>query len=138
MTSPTQSETIPDEIVMTALNTVLKPLGTNLRHYMPVHRDEAIEAMRDVLIGAMRNGFTAGFAASGEGYNGEYPFEGIDLEADDGWRAMRERILLNTNHQSRPALLLSASAMPETDSLPSAVSGSHSAHRVPSKAKETA
>ncbi len=32
-----------------ALNTILKPLGSNLRHYMPVHRDAAIEAMRKVL-----------------------------------------------------------------------------------------
>lgn len=32
-----------------ALNTVLKPLGTDLKHYMAVHRDEAIEAMRKVL-----------------------------------------------------------------------------------------
>lgn len=32
-----------------ALNAVLKPLGTNLKHYMAVHRDESIEAMRKVL-----------------------------------------------------------------------------------------
>lgn len=32
-----------------ALNAVLKPLGTNLKHYMAVHRDEAIEAMAKAL-----------------------------------------------------------------------------------------
>lgn len=38
-----------DERATEALNAVLKPLGTNLRHYMPVHRDEAVKAMRKVL-----------------------------------------------------------------------------------------
>lgn len=39
--------------------------------------DELVEA-------AFRQGFYAGFRATGEGYNGEYPFEGEDIEADEG------------------------------------------------------
>lgn len=33
-----------------ALNAILKPLGTHLRHYMPVHRDATIAVMRDILV----------------------------------------------------------------------------------------
>jgi hypothetical protein len=42
-------EDIGDAVVFTALETVLKPLGTSLKHYMPVSRAEAIKAMRGVL-----------------------------------------------------------------------------------------
>ncbi len=40
---------IPDEVCIAALELVLKPLGTSLRHYMPVHKADAIAAMRGVL-----------------------------------------------------------------------------------------
>lgn len=36
-----------------ALNAVLEPLGTNLKHYMHVHRDRAIESMSKVLDAAL-------------------------------------------------------------------------------------
>lgn len=32
-----------------AVNAVLAPLGTHLRHYMPVHREDAVEAMAKVI-----------------------------------------------------------------------------------------
>lgn len=38
-----------DDEIMALINDVLKPLGTSLRHYMPVHKAEAIAAMRKVL-----------------------------------------------------------------------------------------
>lgn len=41
----------------------------------------------------MRQGFLLGFAASGEGYNGEYPFDGEGFEADPNWVEMRDRVL---------------------------------------------
>ena len=54
MTSPSE---IPEalkakarEEAGTVLNSVLKPLGTNLRHYMDIHRDAAIEAMCAALL----------------------------------------------------------------------------------------
>jgi len=45
MTAP-----IPDEVAIAALELVLKPLGTSLRHYEPRHKVAAIEAMRGVLM----------------------------------------------------------------------------------------
>jgi len=45
---PTGGE-IPEAVVIAALETVLKPLGTSLRHYMPTSKAAAIEAMRGVL-----------------------------------------------------------------------------------------
>lgn len=33
---------------------VLKPLGTKLAHYMPVHRDAAVEAMRVIVEGTIQ------------------------------------------------------------------------------------
>ena len=41
---------IPDEVCAAAIDLVLLPLGTALRHYMPVHKTQAIEAMRGVLL----------------------------------------------------------------------------------------
>jgi hypothetical protein len=41
--------TIPEPVAEAAIDTILKPLGTRLRHYMPVHKAEAIKAMQGVL-----------------------------------------------------------------------------------------
>lgn len=38
--------------------------------------------------------YLAGFMASGEGYNGEYPFEFANIEDDADWLKMRDRDLL--------------------------------------------
>lgn len=46
------SNTITDEIVIRALNNVLRPLGTKLDNYMPIHRDAAINEMRTVFVAA--------------------------------------------------------------------------------------
>jgi len=40
---------IPDEVCIAAIEIVLKPLGSTLRHYESRHRVAAIEAMRGVL-----------------------------------------------------------------------------------------
>jgi hypothetical protein len=46
--------------------------------------------MSDDLI---RAAFRAGFECSAEGYNGEYPFEGQNVEADAEWCKMRDRAI---------------------------------------------
>lgn len=45
----TEGPDIPDEVAIAALETVLKPLGMKLAHYMPASKAAAIEAMRSVL-----------------------------------------------------------------------------------------
>ena len=47
-----------------------------------------IEYLKNLLNAA----YLAGFNASGEGYNGEYPFQdcGTSPEKDDGWRFARD------------------------------------------------
>lgn len=45
------------------------------------------------LVVALENAFLAGFLASAEGYNGEYPFEGKDPRESSGWVAVRNRDL---------------------------------------------
>lgn len=40
---------IPDAVCIAAIETVLKPLGTSLRHYEARHKIAAVEAMRGVL-----------------------------------------------------------------------------------------
>ncbi len=40
---------IPEPVAIAALETILRPLGTSLKHYMPVHKAAAIEAMQGVL-----------------------------------------------------------------------------------------
>lgn len=52
-------------------------------------RREIAAAIRE----AQREAYRAGFITSAEGYNGEYPFEGIDPETDARWVAQRDRIL---------------------------------------------
>lgn len=44
---------------------------------------------------AFRAGFYAGFAASGEGWNGEYPFQdkGIDIKTHEGINARLEKAM---------------------------------------------
>lgn len=43
------TDTVSDEVCTAAIELVLRPLGTSLRHYMPVHKADAIAAMRGVL-----------------------------------------------------------------------------------------
>ena len=43
---------------------------------------------------AARLGYRLGFEASAEGWNGEYPFDGEVLEADTGWVAKRDHVLI--------------------------------------------
>lgn len=38
-----------------------------------------------------QDGYLTGFQASGEGWNGEYPFEGVDPRSNAHWVATRER-----------------------------------------------
>ena len=40
-----------------------------------------------------RAGFYAGFRATGEGWNAEYPFEGVPLETDEAINASLEQAL---------------------------------------------
>ncbi len=42
---------------------------------------------------ALQAAYLAGFKASGEGWNGEYPFEGEDPEKDAHWVEKRDRAL---------------------------------------------
>lgn len=46
---PAGPPAIADAVCIAALELVLKPLGTSLRHYMPASKAAAIEAMRGVL-----------------------------------------------------------------------------------------
>lgn len=48
-----------DDPAVAALEAVLKPLGTHLRHYEARHRDAAVEAMRGVLAAASNAGAPA-------------------------------------------------------------------------------
>ncbi len=41
---------IPDAVVIAAIELVLKPLGTSLRHYEVRHKTAALEAMRGLLM----------------------------------------------------------------------------------------
>lgn len=53
------------------------------------------DEMNKVWEDAFRAGFYAGFAASGEGWNGEYPFQdnGIDIETHEGINARLEEAI---------------------------------------------
>ena len=42
---------ISEEDVVRAITALLTPLGTSLRHYMPIHKAAAIAAMRKVMEG---------------------------------------------------------------------------------------
>lgn len=58
-------------------------------------RAEAAEALlKEAREKALQEGFLCGFMASGEGYNGEYPFdEDADYLRDPWWIEMRDRKL---------------------------------------------
>jgi hypothetical protein len=58
--------------------------------------EEATAAYDDLLphIQAERErAYLAGFKASGEGWNGEWPFEGVDPSTDEDWRSSRDEAL---------------------------------------------
>lgn len=40
---------IPDAVAIAAIETILKPLGTSLRHYMPASKAAAIATMKTLL-----------------------------------------------------------------------------------------
>ena len=52
-------------------------------------QDETNEAWE----AGFRAGFYAGFAATGEGWNAEYPFEGTDIKTDESINASLEQAL---------------------------------------------
>ena len=43
------AQPIPDEVCIAAIDIVLKPLGSQLRHYMPGQKAGAVKAMRGLL-----------------------------------------------------------------------------------------
>jgi len=56
-------------------------------------RPDAAAALDMVRQEARKEGYLAGFNASGEGWNGEHPFEGEDPEADAYWAEKRDAAL---------------------------------------------
>ena len=57
------------------------------------HDELLQELVSEALAQAEREGFAAGFAASSDGYNGRFGFEGVDFTTDKDWCAMRDAIL---------------------------------------------
>jgi len=49
-----------------------------------------VPLLAGVMEAAVEFGYLVGFQASGEGWNGEYPFEGRDPEADPHWTTTRD------------------------------------------------
>lgn len=49
MLSVTHSPSVPSEVAEAALETVLKPLGTSLRHYEARHKEACLTAMSGIL-----------------------------------------------------------------------------------------
>lgn len=41
----------------------------------------------------LREGYLLGFMESAEGFNGEYPFEGVDPTTNDNWLRYRDRAI---------------------------------------------
>lgn len=62
-------------------------------------RPDAIRTIADALVDverdALERGFLGGFAASGEGWNAEYPFADIDQNPldDPDWRSLRDEFV---------------------------------------------
>ena len=48
---------------------------------------------KEIWDAAFRAGFYAGFSATGEGWNAEYPFEGTDIKTDERINACLEQAL---------------------------------------------
>lgn len=62
---------------------------------MSKDRKEGPTAENEELLRLLRTAYLGGFNASGEGYNGEYPFGDYDErpEYDTNWRADRDQYL---------------------------------------------
>jgi len=60
-------------------------------------RLEKAEAERDATI---NQAYLIGFLDSGEGYNGEYPFEGVNPEEDARWIEYRDKALTELKSNS--------------------------------------
>jgi hypothetical protein len=81
-------EPIPDEVCLAALELVLKPLGTSMRHYsMQKTRQGAIEAMRGILQAERERA-----AAVLEDYPPEPFFEALFAATSDDGTGFRQMV----------------------------------------------
>jgi hypothetical protein len=63
------------------------------------------EQQRAVVQQALEAAYLAGFQATGEGYNAEYPFEGCNPEANVAWVRDRDNALRQLLEQPEPVPL---------------------------------
>jgi len=138
---PTQSETIPDEIMRAAQKVFddrLNSICLTWDHSFGLMSEDQREGLRRSFRRIGYHDIVPAFAAAL--FAERKRAAEIVIAANNGsnkWREVAFSILSQAIPQSRQALLLSASAIAGADAPPSAPA-SHSAHRVPSRAKETA
>lgn len=86
----------PVGIEVFGVGNALTDYETFLREANPATILDLIQALRLSEAGReadMRAAYLAGFKVSGEGWNGEVPFEGVDPEQHGRWVSIRDRTL---------------------------------------------
>ena len=80
--------TRPDDIPQDVWDVALKALFED-KVDGALFTDNYVVPVARALMAAWNAGYLAGFNASGEGWNGEYPFEGKDPTQNDHWLEAR-------------------------------------------------